>query len=65
MIVDTQLKAIRYYAALGVDGVMMADGRGTQNSLLVSRETWLRFFKPREREMVAAIKGVCTDAFSI
>jgi len=65
MIVDAQLKAIRYYAALGVDGVMMVDDRGTQNSLLVSRETWLRFFKPRWREMVAAIKGVCTEAFSV
>lgn len=44
------------YARSGVDIVFIGDDMGSQRSLLVSRDTWQRFFRPPLERIVAAIR---------
>ncbi len=63
MIVEYQEGMIQYFIALGVDGIMLADDWGSQNSLLIGRETWLEFFKPRYEKLIKPVKSAGIDVF--
>ncbi len=56
IICDYMEAEIRRCIALGLDAIQFGDDHGTQNGLLMSRETWLRFFKPRYARLIAPIK---------
>lgn len=49
------------YARSGVDIVFIGDDMGSQRSLLVSRSTWQRFFRPPLERIVGAIRGTGAD----
>lgn len=52
------LVAAQKLAELGVDMVWLGDDVGSQNSMLISPDTWRRFFKPRMANLIAALKRV-------
>ena len=43
---------------LGVDMIWFGDDVGTQNSMLISPDTWRRFLKPRLASCIAAVKKI-------
>lgn len=63
MIVEYQAGVVKHLVALGVNGIMMADDWGSQNSLLIKRETWRAFFKPRYAKLAKPIKDAGIDVF--
>jgi len=48
-------------AETGVDILWIGDDFGTQESLLVSRETWREFFQPRFARFISEVKAVKPD----
>jgi uroporphyrinogen decarboxylase len=54
--VDFWLAGIKPSIAAGADGFYFSDDWGTQRALLISPQTWRRFFKPRYRRMFEPIK---------
>lgn len=46
---------VQHALALDADGVEFGDDVGTQNGLIVSPETWRRFFRPRYESLFAPI----------
>jgi hypothetical protein len=63
LIVDHQRRLISRSLGLGVDGVAFGDDFGTQTAMLMSPETWRRFFKPRYRELFAPIRAAGRHVF--
>lgn len=63
MIVERQAGVVRYLLARGVDGVQFADDYGTQTGLLVSPETWRRFFLPRWKRLIAPVRAAGKKVF--
>ena len=55
-LVDYQSANIKKYIEAGTDAVLFGDDYGTQNSLIMSPESWRRFVKPRLKRMIAPIK---------
>jgi uroporphyrinogen decarboxylase len=55
------LAAARRLAALGIDMLWIGDDFGTQTGMMVSPALWRRFFEPRLRAFIAAVKEVKPD----
>jgi uroporphyrinogen decarboxylase len=56
-ITEIQLRLIRRYLELGVDGGYFGDDYGAQNGLMMSPATWRKLFKPRLARMFAPFKA--------
>jgi uroporphyrinogen decarboxylase len=52
-ICEYQIEMLHYHLAVGVNGIGMGDDWGTQETLIISRDLWRRFFLPRYERMVA------------
>ncbi len=63
LILDYRLKEAEYHLALGADGIMLADDWGTQRSLLIGKDAWRSFFKPRYAKLIRMIKAAGADVF--
>ena len=55
-IVEHNLAQIRRALALGVEAVFFGDDYGSQTGLIMGREHWRHFFKPRLARMFAAVR---------
>jgi uroporphyrinogen decarboxylase len=55
-IVEQNLKRVRKALALGVDAVYFGDDYGCQRGLIMGRERWRRFFKPRLARMFEPVR---------
>ena len=55
-IVEHNLAQIRRALALGVEAVFFGDDYGLQTGLIMGREHWRHFFKPRLARMFAAVR---------
>jgi uroporphyrinogen decarboxylase len=62
-LVDHLLVSVRGYLAAGADAVGFGDDLGAQDRLLVSPETWRRFFKPRYVRLFAPILEAGKDVW--
>jgi len=51
MILDFMLERIKIWLELDVDGFMVRDDWGTQESLMINPDLWREFFKPAYREI--------------
>lgn len=56
LIVEHYLAHVRRAVAIGVDGVAFGDDYGTQEALIVSPQTWRRFFKPRYQVLFEPVR---------
>lgn len=56
-IVEHNLKQIRRALALGVDAVYFGDDYGSQSGLIMGRERWRHFFKPRLARMFSVVRN--------
>jgi uroporphyrinogen decarboxylase len=56
-----QLVTGQTLAGLGVDILWLGDDFGTQSSMIISPETWRKFFKPRYAKLIQAFKAVKPD----
>jgi uroporphyrinogen decarboxylase len=52
-ILDHHIKAVRHFAACGVDGIFTSDDLGSQRALMMSPATFRRFLKPLYAELIA------------
>lgn len=57
LIADNVEAHVRRALALGADGVTFGDDFGTQTALLLSPDTWRRFFKPRYQVLFEPVKA--------
>jgi uroporphyrinogen decarboxylase len=55
------LAAARRLAGMGVDMIWTGDDVGSQKGMLISPETWRRFFKPRMARFISEVKAVKPD----
>jgi len=55
---DFQLATGRKLAETGVDIIWLGDDFGTQDSLIVSPETWRKYFKPRYAGLIEAFRAI-------
>lgn len=51
-------EAAKRLVEMGVDMIWTGDDMGGQSSMVLSPDTWRRFFKPRMAELFAALKGI-------
>jgi uroporphyrinogen decarboxylase len=56
-----QLVTGKILAGLGVDILWLGDDFGTQNSLIVSPDTWREFFKPRYAALIQEFRAIKPD----
>lgn len=63
MITEYQTEVLRYTLAVGADGLQMGDDFGTQETLLLSRHSWHRFFAPRYEKLLAPAREAGVDIF--
>ncbi len=54
LLVEHQLKTIKYLVARGVDAIQFGDDYGTQDALILSPRLWRQFFKDRYRVLIDA-----------
>ena len=52
------LAAATKLVQMGVDMIWIGDDVGGQNDMLISPQTWRRFFKPRMAEFIATLKAI-------
>lgn len=52
------LAAARKLVEMGVDMIWIGDDVGTQNKMLISPDTWRRFFKPRMATFISMLKSI-------
>jgi len=52
------LKAAEKLTRMGVDMIWTGDDIGTQNTMLMSPETWRRFLKPRMARFISTLKAI-------
>jgi uroporphyrinogen-III decarboxylase len=52
------LAAAKKLVELGVDMIWIGDDVGTQNAMLISPDTWRRFFKPRLATLISTLKAI-------
>ena len=52
------LAAATKLVQMGVDMIWIGDDVGGQNNMVVSPQTWRRFFKPRMSEFIATLKAI-------
>ena len=55
------LTAAKKLVEMGVDMVWIGDDVGAQDRMLVSPDTWRRFFKPRMATFISALKSISPD----
>jgi uroporphyrinogen decarboxylase len=55
---DYHLTAARKLVEMGVDMIWVGDDMGTQDKMLISPDTWRRFFKPRMATFISTLKRV-------
>ncbi len=55
------LTAARRLVEMGVDMVWTGDDMGTQDRMLISPDTWRRFFKPRMATFISTLKRINPD----
>jgi len=63
LIAEYQLKCIRHLLRRGVDAIQFGDDFGTQQGLLLSSDTWRRFFKPRYARLIEPIRAAGKKVF--
>ncbi len=63
MICDVQGETLKYLLAVGADAIQMGDDFGTQEALILSPETWRRFFRPRYARMLAPAREAGVPIF--
>lgn len=52
------LTAAKKLVEMGVDMIWMGDDMGTQEKMLISPDTWRRFFKPRMATSISTLKSI-------
>lgn len=62
-IMERRLYMAVQHAKAGVDAIATGDDVGTQRGMLMSPETWRKWFKPRWAKVIAAAKAVKPDLF--
>ena len=55
------LTAARKLVEMGVDMIWIGDDMGAQNSMVISPDTWRRFFKPRMATFISTLKDIDPD----
>jgi uroporphyrinogen decarboxylase len=55
------LTAAKKLVKMGVDMIWIGDDMGAQDRMLISPETWRRFFKPRMATFISALKSINPD----
>ena len=55
------LTAAKRLVELGVDMIWIGDDVGAQDRMLISPQTWRRFFKPRMAAFISALKSINRD----
>jgi len=55
------LTAAKKLVEMGVDMIWIGDDMGAQDRMLISPETWRRFFKPRMATFISALKSINPD----
>ncbi|MFH0963784.1 MAG: uroporphyrinogen decarboxylase family protein [Planctomycetota bacterium] len=60
-VTDAMIALAKNMAVTGVDALLLADDFGTQQSLLVSRDLFRKWYKPRLRKVVDAARSVNQD----
>jgi uroporphyrinogen decarboxylase len=55
------LTAAKKLVDMGVDMIWTGDDMGAQQGMLISPETWRRFFKPRMATLISTLKGINPD----
>jgi uroporphyrinogen decarboxylase len=55
------LTAAKKLVEMGVDMIWIGDDVGAQNGMLISPNTWRRFFKPRMATFIATLKSINPD----
>lgn len=55
------LTAARKLVELGVDMIWIGDDIGAQHAMLISPETWRKFFKPRLATFISTLKSINPD----
>jgi uroporphyrinogen-III decarboxylase len=55
------LTAAKKLVEMGVDMIWIGDDVGAQDRMLISLETWRRFFKPRMASFISTLKGINPD----
>jgi len=62
-ITEIKVTMARRYAEAGVDIIRLGDDIGTQRGLLMSKELWCRWLKPRLLEVITAARSIKPDIF--
>jgi len=62
-IMDYNLKLIKHWGKLGIDGIFMSDDWGSQTSLLISPQQWREIYKPCYKELFKEIHKGGMDAW--
>ncbi|MBI4892286.1 MAG: hypothetical protein HY821_16790 [Acidobacteria bacterium] len=57
LILDYQLRTIRYLLARGADAIQFGDDFGTSTGLMISPQVWRRFFRPRYEVLFQAVRA--------
>jgi uroporphyrinogen decarboxylase len=55
---DYHLTAAKRLVKMGVDMIWIGDDVGAQNRMLISPDTWRRFFKPRLATFISTLKSI-------
>ncbi len=63
LLVEYQLRTIRYLAARGVDAIQFGDDFGTGSGLMMSPKVWRRFFKPRYEILIREVRRLGKAVF--
>jgi len=63
MLVEYESACLNWALGLKPDGIGMGADFGTQEALILSREQWLRFFKPRYEKLLAPVREQGCDIF--
>ena len=60
---DISIELIKVVGEAGVDGVLLDDDWGTQDRLLISPESWRKYFKPGYKEMIDTAHNMGMEVF--
>ena len=61
VVTENSIKSAVNYAKAGVDGLFLGDDVGMQHSIMMSRELYCRFLKPRLKRVIDAARSVKPD----
>ena len=63
LLVDLNIKLIKRYADLGIDGIISCDDWGLQDRLMISPSSWKKIWKPAYKRMYAAAHNAGLDTW--